>query len=103
MDDLFGHTARQAELFPPEPAPAPAAVNAYQPHTPDTIREKMLGLLAVVRDADTMPWGRRMLRSYSVRFPMMAAWLPKEEGTRLLTEFGAELERLGAPAPPPYS
>lgn len=90
MDDLFGHVPQQSELFAPPAAPA----STYVPHTPDSIRAKMHGLLAELRAAQTIPWSSRMVHSYQVRFPYMAEWLPKDEGDQLLTEFRAELERL---------
>lgn len=93
MDDLFGHVPQQSELFAPPPAP----VRPYVPNTPDTIRAKMLRLLAELRAARTLPWSPETLHSYQVRFPNMAEWLPKEEGDQLLMEFRAEVERLGEP------
>lgn len=90
MDDLFGHVPQQSELFAPPAAP----VRPYVPHTPDTIRTKMHGLLVELRAARTNPWSPETVHSYQVRFPNMAEWLPKEEGDQLLMEFREELERL---------
>ena len=75
---------------------APPAVREHKPHTPDTIRVLMLGLLAEARAASTIPWPARELQSHRAMFPYMAEWLKGGEGDQLLLEFRAELDRLGA-------
>lgn len=67
-------------------------------HTPETIRARMLKLLAEARCAETIPWTPRMLRSHTAMFPYMAEWLKDGEGEQLLLDFKAEMDRLGAPA-----
>lgn len=97
MEDLFGHTPEQAELFaPPAPASPPAGGPKRPPYTAEDIREKMLAILAQARAADRMPWNPRKLHSHKVMFPIMAEWFPKEEGDQMVLEFKAELERLEA-------
>lgn len=95
MEDLFGHVpqkgAQQTEMFDAAPV-----VTRREPHTPDSIRALMLGLLAEARAAQTVPWTPRMLQSHRAMFPYMAEWLKGGEGDRLLLEFRAELDRLGA-------
>lgn len=63
-------------------------------HTKDTIRARMLRLIAEAKAAETLPWPRRRLHTHVVTFPMMARWLPEEEGAQLLLEFMTEIERL---------
>ena len=93
MDDLFGHVPQQRDMFASSDAPR---VSAPIKHTPDTIRVLMLGLLAEVRAASTVPWPARELQSHRAMFPYMAEWLKGGEGDQLLMEFRAELDRLGA-------
>lgn len=97
MDDLFGHVPQQRDMFasaaPSGAPPLPAPIK----HTPDTIRAKMMTVLAQVRAADTIPWSPREQRSHTAMFPYWSEWLPPAEGGQLLLEFRAELRRLGAP------
>ena len=93
MDDLFGHTPQQKDMFAPAEAPR---VSAPIRHTPDTIRAEMHRLLAEARAASTVPWPPRDLQSHRAMFPYMAEWLKGGEGDQLLLEFRAELDRLGA-------
>ena len=109
--DMFGHSAAQTEMFE-----APATIERMpiysekygliEPpppggHTRDTIRAKMLRLVAEARAASSAPWPVRQVRSHMVMFPYMAEWLPKEEGEQLLLEFREEMKRLGHHEPPP--
>ena len=87
--DMFGQSPTQGALFG-EPTVATPKAN----HTPETIRARMLDLIAKARAAEKMPWDPREAHSHNVMFPYMAEWLPKEEGEQLLLEFRAELERL---------
>jgi hypothetical protein len=54
----------------------------------------MLRLIAVARAAESMPFDAREARQHSAMFPIMAQWLPAEEGEQLLFEFESEMERL---------
>lgn len=85
MEDLFGHTPQ------PERAPAPPE---RKPLTADDVRQQMLDLIAAAREANTMPFGPRELQQHVAMFPIMAEWLPKEEGEQLLLDFRTEMERL---------
>lgn len=88
MEDLFGHTPQQPEMFK---APAPAE---RKPLTADDVRDKMLALIAAARAAEKMPFAPRELQQHTVMFPIMAQWLSPEEGEQLLLEFETEMERL---------
>lgn len=85
------HSERYGIIEPPPPGG----------HTPDTIRAKMLKLIAEARSASATPWPLRQTRSHMVMFPYMAEWLPNEEGEQLLLEFRGEMRRLGHAEPPP--
>jgi hypothetical protein len=111
--DMFGRSAAQAEMFD---APASATrkpirsakYGIIEPpppggHTPDTIRAKMLRLIAEARAAKGTPWPLRQTRSHMVMFPYMAEWLPKDEAEQLMLEFMGEMRRLGHDEPPPLS
>jgi hypothetical protein len=82
--DLVGETAQAARVAPPSPRPL----------TSDDVREKMLALIAVARAASAMPFEPRELQKHIAMFPIMAQWLPKEEGEQLVLQFEAEVERL---------
>lgn len=108
--DMFGHTPSQGALFdaPPEVG-KPIVSERYgviEPpppggHTPETIRAKMLKLIAEAKSAKTAPWPQRQTRSHMVMFPYMAEWLSNGEGEQLLLEFLIEMKRLGFDEPPP--
>lgn len=89
QSDLFGREASQGELFAPSNAP-PQIV----PVTPESVREKMLAMIAQLRAAERMPWPERKVRINEVIFPQMANWLPREEGEQLYFEFRQELARI---------
>lgn len=88
MEDLFGHTPQQSELFRPPPPPA------RKPLTADDVRDRMLALIATARAAETMPFEPREFKQHLAMFPIMAQWLPDEEGAQLLLAFESEMERL---------
>lgn len=93
QNDLFGHLPSKTDL--------PAALLSADPpvqHTPETIRALMHEILAEARSADVMPWTPRKLRSNTAMFPYMAEWLKNGEGSRLMQQFKAEMDRLRAPA-----
>ncbi len=109
--DMFGHLPSQGALFD-APAAAErkpihsARYGIIEPpppggHTPETIRAKMLKLIAEARAAAATPWPLRQTRSHMVMFPYMAEWLPNEEGKQLLMQFRDEMARLGYDEPPP--
>ena len=90
MEDLFGHTPDQPELF---------KMSAQRkPLTAEDVREKMLTLIAQMRAADAMPFAAKEVRQHVAMFPIMAQWLPEEEGEQLLLEFETEMERLSKAA-----
>lgn len=109
--DMFGRTPSQGGLFDAPVLTERKLIHSerygiIEPpppggHTPDTIRAKMLKLIADARAANATPWPLRQTRSHMVMFPYMAEWLPKEEGEQLLMEFLGEMRRLGHGEPPP--
>jgi hypothetical protein len=84
-DDLFGDVPQ------PEKAPAP---EAKKPLTPDEIRARMLSLIAALRAAESIPFDPREFEKHIAMFPIMAQWLPDDEGKQLCFEFAQEVERL---------
>lgn len=88
--DLFGHEPSQGELFGSTCAIKPQAV----PVTPDSVRSKMLTMLAQLRSANQMPWPDRKVKINEVLFPQMANWLPEDEAAQLCFEFTQQIERL---------
>jgi len=84
--ELF-ETDAQADLFGAEPVPA------YRPD-PDKVRARLNRILADVRTAQQLPWGRSSL--YRTIFPQMTLWLPEDEAAQLRFEFETEMERLKA-------
>lgn len=110
--DMFGYTPAQNEMFEAMPIVGRPIVSekygVIEPppaggHTPDTIRAKMLKLIAEAKASKVIPWPVRQIRSHMVMFPYMAEWLPDEEGEQLLLEFMHEMERLGYKEPPPLA
>jgi hypothetical protein len=85
MDDLFGDVPQ------PERSPPPAA---KKPLTPDDVRTRMLGLIAALRAADSIPFDSSEFEKHIAMFPIMAQWLPYDEGKQLCFEFDREVERL---------
>ncbi len=63
---------------------------------PEQVRSKLTGLLAVLQQADDMPWSLREARLWRTTFPQMARWLPEDEGSGLSEAFQRELDRLEA-------
>lgn len=94
MDDLFGHVPQRGELFRPPAEPVRTRPIAQ---TPDTIRVRMLAILAEAQAAEAMPWTPRDLRSHTAMFPIMSGWLPPDEADGLVRAFDAELTRFGVP------
>lgn len=85
MDDLFGEV--------PQPERQEKA-EARKPLTADDVREAMIGLIAALRNADTVPFDEREFAKHVAMFPIMAQWLPDDEGKQLVFEFEREVERL---------
>jgi hypothetical protein len=85
MEDLFGDTPQ------PEREPAPPE---RRPLTAEDVRRKMLVLIATMRAAEAMPFALKELHQHLAMFPIMAQWLPTEEGEQLLLEFATEVDRL---------
>jgi hypothetical protein len=81
----FFWTGRQGDLFGPPPRVS------YAPK-PEKVREKLLAMLAEIREAQE--WDEKRFGLNKVIFPQMANWLPDEEAARLREEFAAEVARL---------
>lgn len=89
---MFGDDApRQTMLFDEPVVYKPA----YPPHTKESIRALLTGLIGELRCMETMQWDAKALRSNRALAPFMAEWLKGGEGDGLLAEFRAELVRLG--------
>jgi hypothetical protein len=59
---------------------------------PEKVREKLLAMLADIRDAQE--WDEKRFGLNKVIFPQMANWLPDEGGGAFGEEFAAEVARL---------
>lgn len=79
----------QPDLFGAEPVPA------YRPD-PEKVRSRLHKILAEMREAETLPWGRGRVSLYRTIFPQMTQWLPDEEGAQLRFQFDSEMARLEA-------
>ena len=88
-DDLFGDIPQPKRAPPPE---------AKRPLTADDIRARMLGLIAALRAAESNPFGAAEFAKHIAMFPIMAQWLPGDEGKQLCFEFDQEVERLNKAA-----
>ncbi len=84
---LFG--AGEDRLQPPAQRFAP---------DPELVRQRLGALLAIARQAKSMPWPERDARMWQTVFPQMANWLPDDEAEQLRFEFVQEMERLKAAA-----
>ncbi len=51
-------------------------------------------LIAALREADAVPFDEREFAKHIAMFPIMAQWLPDDEGKQLVFEFEREVERL---------
>lgn len=85
MEDLFGEI--------PQPERPPAAPER-RPLTPEDVRAKMVELIAIARAAETIPFSPAELDKHIAMFPIMAQWLPDDDGQQLVLEFEIEVERL---------
>lgn len=92
---------RQIDLFAEEPPVVEydfhTPVPRHEPfrHTKESIRGLLTGLIAELKTQDELQWDADTLRSNRAMAPYMAEWLKGGEGDQLLSEFRAELERLG--------
>lgn len=67
---------------------------ARKPLTADDVRGTMIELIAALRNADTIPFDERDFAKHIAMFPIMAQWLPDDEGQQLVFEFERQVERL---------
>lgn len=84
--NLFGELPDELKLLEAPPQ--------RRPLEPGDVRQMMLVLIAQARAAEAMPFEPRELQRHVAMFPIMAQWLPPEEGEQLLLEFDTEMERL---------
>lgn len=89
--DLFGDDTPVFDFDFEKPLYEPAKPM----YTKESIREMLTGLIAELKDCDTLPWDAKALRENRAMAPYMAEWLKNGEGDRLLAEFRGELVRLG--------
>ncbi|MEA2758790.1 MAG: hypothetical protein QOH65_1403 [Methylobacteriaceae bacterium] len=61
---------------------------------PAYIRKSLNRLLRIARDAEIMPWSKGETESWEKLFPQLAASLPADEATVLMSDFKSELTRL---------
>jgi hypothetical protein len=67
---------------------------AQRPPDPAYIRKSLNRLLRMARDAEIMPWSKGETELWEKLFPELAASLPAEEATVLMSDFKSELTRL---------
>ena len=85
MDDLFGDV----------PQPEGRKIQEQRkPLTADDVRCQMLALIAALRQVDEIPFGTAEFEKHIAMFPIMAQWLPDDEGKQLCFEFDCEVKRL---------
>jgi len=75
---------------------SPRAENAQRQPDLAYIRKSLNRLLRLAREAQIMPWSEGETESWEKLFPELAASLPDEERTELMSEFSSELARLRA-------
>lgn len=85
MDDLFGEV--------PQPERAQAA-EPKEPLTPDDVRAMMRALIEAISGVDQIPFTPAEFEKHIAMFPIMARWLPDDEGNQLVFAFLREVERL---------
>ena len=83
--DMFGEVA--------QPARGTAAA-ARKPLTPGDVRDTMVSLIETLRAAESTPFGEAEMKRHLAMLPIMAQWLDRDEGERLMLQFDAEVERL---------
>ena len=93
--------AAQSDLFGHPSAALPAAQQAM--HRPSgevvaAVRDRLHATLALVKGAETMPWGGDILAAIREdnAFRFGTTVLPAEEGAALWSEFDQEMDRLYA-------
>lgn len=84
----------QLDLFSTDEQPEAERPSQAVSADPDEVRAEMLGLLAELRAAKTMPWTEDDVGFYQTVFPQMSNWLPKDEAKQLCLEFETEMTRL---------
>lgn len=89
MEDLFGNVPQ---------SPQPPGAVPRRPLTAEDIRARMVELIAIARAADTNPFTRAEFDKHVAMFPIMAQWLPEEDGRQLVLQFEVEIERLSKAA-----
>jgi hypothetical protein len=85
MDDLFGDVPQPEEK---------RIAETRKPLTADDVRRMMVELIERVRSAEAIPFDESELEKHVAMFPIMAQWLPDDEGKQLCFEFALEVERL---------
>ena len=113
IDDLFGHVPQKgAEQFDLEDGDSvfgkrlageehylvPTADPPGNKHTADTIREQVMKIMTIVREAETMPFAADELHNHNVWMPYYCEWLKNGEGDALLTEYREHIERISEAA-----
>lgn len=83
MDDLFGDVQQPVRDPPPR----------ARPLTADDVRATMVTLIAALREAEAMPFTSAAFDQHVRMFPIMAQWLPPEDGQALVREFEVEAAR----------
>lgn len=97
IDDLFGHVPQAGELPIADEADTAPRRAAPTPHTRETMRELVKGLLAELAAADTMPWTPRNLHGNRGMWPFYVEWFEDAEAKAFTAEFHAHLTRMGEP------
>lgn len=62
---------------------------------PEAIRQRLRGVLGLLRESHTFPWSPAQFRSWRIVFPQMTSWLPDNEARELRDAFFRELDRWG--------
>lgn len=62
---------------------------------PEDIRRRLVGVLRLLRDAETFPWSSHECRTWRIIFPQMTNWLPDDEAQEMVDAFARELDRWG--------
>ena len=84
IDDLFGDV----------PQALPPVVEQPRPLTADDVRDRMVAIIASLREANVIPFPPDEFKKHRAMFPIMAQWLEPEDGEQLVFQFEAEVERL---------
>ncbi len=90
-DQASRHDSSEAHYLVPTPYPSGGR------HTADSIREQVMKIMAVVREADSQPFADDELHNHNVWMPYYCEWLKNGEGDALLAEYRARMEAFAAP------